>query len=262
MDIAGNSFVFIFGVVIGSFLNVCIHRLPQGQSVVSPGSRCPKCEKPIAWYDNIPLFSYLILRGKCRACSARISFRYFLIELANGLLWLMLWFFYGRTPLFFTGIVLFSILLAICVTDFETGLIPDKLTFPGMIAGLAFSAFCPELHGETLWYRGLGASFLGLLGGGAILFGVGLLGNAIFKKESMGGGDIKLLAMLGAFLGLKEVFYVFTFSPLAALPFALYMKIFRKAETIPYGPFLAVTGACFFIFGEKIESFIFSTYGV
>ncbi len=262
MDTAVNLFIFIFGAVAGSFLNVCIHRLPQGRSIVSPGSRCPQCEKPIAWHDNIPLLSYLILRGKCRECSAGISFRYFFVELAAGFLWLMLWRFYGLTPFFFSGIVLFSILLAVCVTDFETGLIPDKLTFSGMIAGLAFSALRPVLQKETLWYAAMKASFLGLLGGGAILFAIGLLGRAIFKKESMGGGDIKLLAMLGAFLGLKNAFYIFILSPLVALPFALYMKIFRKAETIPYGPFLAFTGAVFFIFREKIEALIFSTYGV
>ena len=259
---AVTIFIFVVGAAVGSFLNVCIHRLPQGLSIVKPASRCPHCTKPIRWYDNIPLLSYLMLRGRCRECSARISFRYFFVELAAGLLWLVLWIFYGAALFFFAGVVLFSILLAIGVTDLETGLIPDKLTFSGMIAGLALSALWPVLQKETLWYRGLEASALGLLGGGAILFGVGLLGNVIFKKESMGGGDIKLLAMLGAFLGLKSVFYVFILSPIVSLPFALYMKFFRRAETIPYGPFLAFTGAAFFIFGEEIESFIFLNLGV
>ena len=254
--------VFIFGSIVGSFLNVCIHRMPREESIVSPGSHCPHCAKPIAWYDNIPLLSFLILRGRCRHCPARISGRYFAVELANALIWLGLWLRFGTGAFFYAGAVFFSILLAVTMTDFETGYIPDKLSLPGCLAGLVLSAIFPVLQGRGIWYWGLWESFKGLLGGGAVLILVGWVGEKIFKKESMGGGDVKLLAMMGAFLGLRHALLIFFVAPFAAIPFALHMKFFRKAETIPYGPFLAVTGAAFYVAGDPIARFIMHLYGV
>lgn len=254
-------FIFTFGLLVGSFLNVCIVRFPKGESVITPGSHCVHCGKSIAWYDNIPLLSYLILSGKCRNCKKKISFRYFLVELLSGLMWFLLWDCFGISPLFVAGVVLYSILLAVAVTDLETGIIPDKLTLPGMFLGLAISTIMPLVQNEVLWYRGLMQSALGFLAGGGILLVTGFLGNWIFKKEAMGGGDIKLLAMIGAFLGLNDVVLVFLFSPVIAVPFALYAKTVHKSETIPFGPFLALTGAVFFIFGEKILSSFFLTFG-
>lgn len=254
--------IFVLGLMIGSFLNVCSFRLPRGESVVFPGSHCPKCGAAVQWHDNIPLISYLMLGAKCRSCKAGISIRYFMGELLNGLLWLGLWFLYGISAQFFAGIILFSILLTVTFTDFETGLIPDKMTFPGMAAGLVLSAAFPQLHGKEIWYLGLINSAIGLLAGGGILILTGLLGNLIFRKESMGGGDVKLLAMIGAFLGWEKVLLVFMFAPLTAIFFALYMKFVKKSETIPFGPFLALTGALFFTHGDRIISYIFSTYGV
>jgi leader peptidase (prepilin peptidase) / N-methyltransferase len=252
-----EPFIFIFGVAIGSFLNVCIHRLPQGQSIVKPASHCPHCRKSIAWYDNIPLISYLFLRGRCRHCSVKISPRYFLVELLCGLIWLFLWVHYGNSSFFYAGIVLFSLLLAVFFTDLETGYIPDKLSIPGMLAGLVVSTLWPELHNENIWYWGFVRSLVGILAGGGVLLAIAYIGNWIFKKDSMGGGDIKLLAMLGAFLGWKEAILVFLFSPIIALPFALFMKFTKKAETIPYGPYLAIMGAMFYLYGERIVQFFF-----
>ena len=251
------AFIFFFGIAIGSFLNVCIHRLPKGESVVHPPSHCPKCDKPIAWYDNIPLASFVLLGGKCRHCSARISARYFLMELVTGLTWVLLFSLYGLTPMFFAGIVFFSILTAVSITDLETGFIPDKLSLPGMFFGLALSTLWPLLHDETIWYWGLAKSALGLVVGGGMLLLMGVVGNLLFKKDSMGGGDIKLLAMMGTFLSVQEVVLVFFFSPFFALPFALYMKFTKKAETIPFGPFLALSGAMFYIFGKQITPIFF-----
>jgi len=230
--------------------------------VVSPASHCPNCQKPIVWYDNIPLLSFVLLRAKCRYCAQKISPRYFFVELANGVIWLWLWHLYGASVQFFAAAVLFSILFAVTITDFETGFIPDLLTFPGIAAGLIFSAFSPMLQNESVWFMGLGKSFLGLLVGGGTLLLIGWLGNFIFKKDSMGGGDIKLLAMIGAFIGMQKIILVFLLAPMAAMPFALYTKFFRKAETIPYGPFLALVGAIFFVYGNRITSLILQTYGV
>lgn len=257
-----GAFVFVLGLMVGSFLNVCSYRLPRGESVVFPGSHCPSCGKSVIWYDNIPLISYLALGGKCRNCKERISIRYFSGELLCGLIWLGLWFFYGISAEFFAGIILFSVLLTITFTDFETGLIPDKMTFPGMVAGLILSAVFPQLQAREIWYLGAMDSALGLLAGGGILILTGWLGQLIFKKESMGGGDVKLLAMIGTFLGWEKAVLVFMFAPLTAIFFALYMKYFKKSETIPFGPFLALTGAVFFTHGDKIISYLFSTYGV
>lgn len=246
-------FLFVSGLIFGSFLNVCIHRFPREESIVSPGSHCPHCRAPIAWRDNIPLVSFLALRGRCRSCGKRISVRYFLVELASGLLWLLLWMGYGLSGFFFAGVILISTLLAISVIDLETGYIPDPLTLPGLVAGFVLSTVFPSLHGESLWFRGALQSALGILAGGAIIFVMGLAGNIVFRRESMGGGDVKLLAMLGAYVGVKNAIMTFLLAPFVAMPFALYMKFVRKAETIPYGPFLAFTGAWFFIYGEPLS---------
>lgn len=255
-------FVFILGSMVGSFLNVCIHRLPQGESIVQPGSHCPSCKKAIAWHDNIPLASFIMLRAKCRACNAKISPRYFAVELLNGLIWFALWFYFGLSAQFLGGVILFSILLAVTFTDMETGLIPDKLNWAGAIAGLALSALFPEIQNRTVWYHGLLASFLGLLAGGGVLYLVGMLGDWIFKKETMGGGDIKLLAMMGAFLGVQKILFVFFMAPIPAAPIALVLKLTRKAETIPYGPYLALAGACFYVAGDPIMGWFLKHYGI
>ena len=236
--------------------------MPLDQSIVSPGSHCPKCEKPIAFYDNVPILSYFLLGGKCRACKVKISPRYFIIELINAAAWLGLWKMFGLTPFFAAGAILFSILLAVTVTDLETGLIPDKLSLPGMLAGLILSSVWPALHGQTVWYHGSLQSALGLLAGGGILYGVGMLGNAMFRKESMGGGDIKLLAMIGAFLGWEKIILVFFMSPFPALPFALFARWFRKEDTIPFGPFLAVAGLVGFLYGDFLISYFLKIYGI
>jgi len=238
--------------VVGSFLNVCIYRLPRGLSIVSPPSHCPQCQAPVAWFDNLPLLSFLILRGKCRKCSVSILFRYFLVELASASLWLALWLIYGPSRLFVISIPFFSLLFVAIITDLETGLIPDRLNIFGMALGLALSVFFPTLFGETLWLRGLASSCLGLLAGGGMLLGTGVLGTWVFKKDSMGGGDVKLLAMIGSFLGWQSVILVFFTAPLLALPAALYCRFKKKEETIPYGPFLALAAIFYFFFGRLV----------
>ena len=239
--------VFLWGLAAGSFLNVCIHRMPREESIVRPGSHCPQCQKPIAWYDNIPLVSYLLLGGKCRHCRARIPSRYFLVELLTGFLWFWLWRRFGFTAHFVAAVFLFSVLVAITVIDFETGLIPDRFTIPGMVFGVVMAVCFPALLEQKIWYDGAKDSVIGLLAGGGSLLAIGLIGNFIFRKESMGGGDIKLLALLGAFLGFKKVILVLLVAPILAIPLALFAKLVQKAETIPFGPFIALAGAWLFL---------------
>jgi len=208
--------------------------MPREESIVKPGSHCPQCQTAIAWYHNIPLLSFIALAGKCRDCKAPIPFRYFLVEIINALMWVGLWLYLGNSALLVGGLILFSILLAVSMTDLETGLIPDKLSLPGMVLGLILCAAAPSIQGESMWYRGLLQSALGLLGGGALLYATAWIGDWIFKKETMGGGDIKLIAMIGAFVGLIDVFWVFLLGPIVSMPFALYLKIFRKLENIRF----------------------------
>jgi len=247
-----SIFAFLFGTVVGSFLNVAIHRLPQGLSVVAPPSHCPHCKTPIRWFDNLPLLSFIALKGKCRHCGATISSRYFLVELLSGILWLSLWMVYGFSWIFAAGIIFFSLLLVALVTDRETGLIPDKVTFFGMGAGLLLSALSPGSFGETSWFWGLSSSFLGLLVGGSLILAIGTVGTWVFKKDSMGGGDVKLMAMIGSFLGWQSVILVFFTAPFFALPAALYSRFFKKEETIPYGPFLALAAMVHFFCGRLL----------
>lgn len=242
--------VFIFGAIVGSFLNVCIHRMPLEKSIVFPGSRCAQCHKPIQWHDNIPILSFIILRGHCRSCGATYSVRYFLVELLTAISWVILWNWFGFSGQFLAGIVLFSLLIAVMVTDLETGLIPDLLSYPGIFAGLVLSTLIPSLQGKNFWYEGFLHSLYGVLAGGGILWLLAIVGTYIYKKDAMGGGDIKLLAMLGAFLGATKAILVFFFSPFIALPFALFVKYAKKEETIPYGPYIAVAGGWCFLYGS------------
>jgi leader peptidase (prepilin peptidase)/N-methyltransferase len=256
-------FIFIFGAMIGSFLNVCIYRMPLDLSIMKPArSFCPSCKQQIPWYLNIPLFSYLMLKGKCRFCSARIPLRYFWVELLTATAFLYLWFLSGGDPVLFGIRAIFvSMLIVIIATDFEHKFIPDLITFPGMIFGLVFSLVPGVLFHQDLWYHRLAQSALGLVGGYGILLVTALIGNWLFRKESMGGGDLKLMAMMGAFIGMQKVFYVFMLAPFIALPFAFWYKAVKKEEEFPFGPFLAFWGAAFFLYGDFFTDFLNRIYG-
>lgn len=245
-------FVFLFGLAAGSFLNVCIHRLPRRESIVSPGSRCPNCSQAIRWFDNIPLLGFLVLGGRCRSCRGRISFRYPAVELASGILWILSWRGMQELPLFGVQVIFFSLLLVVSVTDLETGLIPDEANLLGMGAGLVSSFLIPGLQGTSDPFGALIQSAVGLLVGGALIYGTGVIGNWIFQRESMGGGDVKLMALIGSFLGWQKVLLVFFTAPLFALPFALYTRWVKKEKIIPYGPFLALAAGVLFFYGNTV----------
>ena len=243
-------YIFITGLAVGSFLNVVIHRLPKDESIVRPGSYCPHCRKPVAWFDNIPLLSFLILGGKCRNCRGKISWRYPAVELASALLWLFSWRAWDGAPMFWIQVFFLTLLLAVSLTDLETGLIPDELSVFGIVAGLGTGFLYPAFHGKMRAVDGLLAGGLGMAAGAGLIYVTGLAGNWIFQRESMGGGDVKLMAAIGSFLGWEKVLLTFFTAPFLALPFAFYRRLVKKEEIIPYGPFLSLAAAVQFFYGE------------
>lgn len=260
-------FIFILGSMVGSFLNVCIWRMPRHESIIQPGSHCPYCKHPIAWYDNIPFVSFILLTGKCRHCHTRISFRYFLVEFITASLFVLFYYRFGLTPEFFIYISLVSALVVATFIDFEHRIIPDEITLGGLVAGILISLVYPRLHHSQSmfvswpWWRQVGYSGLqalwgGLAGGGSIYL-IGLLGNFAFKKESMGGGDVKLMAMIGAFVGWKLVLLTFFIAPFFGSIVGIILKIKTKAEIIPYGPYLSLAAIISIIWGQEILNYIF-----
>ena len=177
---------FLFGSCIGSFLNVCIYRMPREQSIVRPRSRCPHCSHPIAWHQNIPLLSFLMLRGRCRHCRKPIHWRYPLVELLAGLFTIAVLKRFGMTPVGFISLAFVYGLIVISFIDLEFQIIPDEISVGGMVLGLAFSWLLPSLHQTDSRWLALGRSVLGMLVGGGSLYATGLLGDALFRKESMG----------------------------------------------------------------------------
>jgi leader peptidase (prepilin peptidase)/N-methyltransferase len=208
--------VFIFGLLCGSFINVVVWRVPRRFSIVLPGSHCPTCGTPIRWYDNIPLVSLLVLGRRCRTCGARISWRYFGIELLTGLLFLIVFLRFRYTGATLIYLVFVGLLLVATFTDIDHWIIPDGVSMGGLAFGLCVSILGPWLgagylpaaewpHWGGAWWRGLANAALGAAAGWAILQSIAILGRLIFRREAMGGGDIVLMAMFGAFLGWQGV---------------------------------------------------------
>jgi len=238
---------------------VCIYRIPRGESIIKPGSYCPKCGKQIKWYDNIPLVSYALLRGRCRYCGKRISIQYPLIELITGFLFLLTYQKF-RTEPFTMVIFLFLILSLVIVSaiDLQTYTIPNKFTYPLIVLGLVSSplnSFLKEYSGiivsssEELSL--IFSSFIGLLIGGSILYLIALLGRNIFKREAMGGGDIKLISGVGAFLGLVNVLWViFLASLLGAITGGALIILgkYKRFQQIPFGIYISLGTMLVFLF--------------
>lgn len=253
-------FFFVFGTCIGSFINVCVFRFPQGMSIVKPRSFCPNCKKPICWYENIPLISYLVLKAKCSSCGSKISLRYFLVEFFSGVLLVLLFLHLGLTVKFFwIGYFIFSLLIVTWV-DVLTMEIPDEITLTGIPVGVIFAVCFPVLMQTDSHWWALGKSALGALTGAGIIWLTALIGDFVFKRESMGGGDLKLLAMVGAFLGTRDVVLTFFLAPFLALPFGLYLKYVKKTEVIAYGPFLAVAAVFSAFCSDWLINFVLGLY--
>jgi len=269
LDIIG-IIMFVLGAIVGSFLNVCIVRLPHERSIVLPRSHCVHCKKMIPWYDNIPFISCLILRFRCRFCKEKISPRYFLVELITGATFLSFYWYYGLTILLWPYLVMTACFIVAIFVDFEHRIIPDEVSVGGMFAGLVFSLLIPQLHdipaeGRSLivvHLHSLGLSLLGALIGGGSIYLMGVLGDFLFKKESMGGGDVKLLAMVGAFMGWKFAVLTFFIAPFFGAVYGIIEKIRTNDTAIAYGPFL-VLGALICLFqGDAIIAWIMSGYGL
>jgi leader peptidase (prepilin peptidase)/N-methyltransferase len=224
----------LVGLVIGSFLNVCIGRLPAGESVVTPRSRCPSCRAPIAWYDNLPVLSYVVLGGRCRHCGARISFRYPLIEMATAALFVLQGIAWGGDlPLLLSRLVFTSLLIVLFGTDLETQRLPNVITYPGIVLGVVSNVFVPPGLLDSLIGAAVGAGVLGLI-------------RWAWKRatgvEGMGLGDVKMIAMIGAFLGWQQVWVVLFLSSLVGAVVGILLAIVgakTMQSRLPFGTFLA-----------------------
>lgn len=243
----------IFGSLYGSFLNVVIHRLPNDESVVSPRSRCPHCGKPIAWFDNLPVLSWLLLRARGRCCGKPISIRYPLVEAATAALACAAWLRFEGRPVFAAAVALAcGALLAVALIDWDTFLIPDELSVGLALAGLLFSPFNPFFDGGAFgpWWQAPWWSVRGALLGFALGWGVAAAGEALFGKEAFGGGDVKLLAGVGAWTGLTGVFDCLMIGSTLGSVYGLWLLRSgraKRSDPIPFGPFLAA-GAVFNFF--------------
>ena len=260
----GKILAFIFGSIFGSFLNVCIYRMPLGKSIVWPGSHCPNCEKRIPWYDNIPFISYILLKGRCRFCKKRISPRYLIVELLTAIIFVIFFNYYGITyDLFFYLVFVCSLIIATFV-DIKHRIIPDEVSIGGMIVGFLLSAIKGiNLRPITYNPQPMFNSFLGIIIGGGIIYLVGFVFDLVYFKmlkkppiqgetSSMGGGDVKLLAMIGAFLGWQRVIITFFLAPFFGLIIGAINLLIKKDHTIPYGPFLSLAAVLSIFWADKI----------
>ena len=325
MDII-SGFIFVLGAMIGSFLNVCIVRLPDEKSVVFPGSHCGQCKKPIAWYDNIPLISWILLKGNCRNCGQKFSIRYWFVELLTGIVFVLFYWHYGLTPVLGPYLVMVSCFIVATFVDFGHRIIPDEVSIGGMFAGIALSVVVPQLHSVNAseaalsgfiagmvvliclglmaiypifckhlmeeeggdqdrgvkilvlcsllilaginmaaghlpsniaaYLLSLSMALSGYIVGGGMIYAMGLLGDIVFKKESMGGGDVKLLAMVGAFLGWKLAILAFFIAPFFGAIFGIAEKFRTGDSTMAYGPFLILGSLVSLFWGSAIIQWI------
>ncbi len=238
----------ILGTAVGSFLNVVILRLPkENNSVVFPASHCPKCLTPLHWYENIPLLSYLLLRGKCGHCKVKISLQYPVVEACMAALSAALCYKFGLSITFAGYFLFLAALLAIIFIDYQHYIIPDLIDLPGILLGLLFSFINPLVNWQS--------SLIGIIAGGGVLWAVASLYALLRKKEGMGGGDIKLLAMLGAWLGWQSLPFIILFSSLSGAiigSISLYLLKKDQASQIPFGPFLSIAAIIYLFFAEQI----------
>lgn len=268
--------VFIFGLIFGSFLNVCISRLPAGKSIVHPGSSCPKCGKPIKPYDNIPVLSYLVLLGKCRHCKARISPVYPAVELLTGALFLLCYLEFGNAVLTVKWAAFSAILVVLIFTDWHARILPDKVNFTGLAFALAISFFVRPEDGTASWIAArlfdfpppapvisFADALIGAAVGGGLLW---IVGEGYFRlrgREGMGFGDVKMMLMAGAFLGLRRtILTILAGSILGALLGAIFIIASRKGSNyeLPFGTFLGAAALLVVFFGSPIVAWYQSLF--
>ncbi|MGB7573287.1 MAG: prepilin peptidase [Thermodesulfobacteriota bacterium] len=242
-----NIISIIFGAIMGSFLNVCSIRLPKEESIVAPGSHCPQCKKPIKFYDNLPLVSYLLLKGRCRYCHSPISIQYPLVEGITALGSLILFMKFGLSLSYLIYFAFVAALIVITVIDLYHQIIPDVISLPGIGVGLLASLIIPQITFLN--------SLLGVLLGGGSLFLVATLYQWLFKREGMGGGDVKLLAMIGAFLGWKAVILTILLGSLIGSITGIIIMVSKGKDfkyAIPFGPFLSLGAVIALFYGPSL----------
>ena len=253
-DPLGAVLCVALGLCIGSFLNVCIHRLPRSESVISPPSRCPECGHGIRWCDNLPVLGYLILRGRCRDCRAPFSMAYPAVEIATGVLFLVHYLWYGWQPLLAVRLLFGSTMIVLFMIDLRYRILPNTITLSGIVAGLAFSLVLPP---------GWPASVLGILVGGGVLFGVGELYYRVRGEEGLGMGDVKMLAMIGAFLGWQQTIVTLVLSSFLGSLIGLGL-IARGQGTmkyaLPFGSFLAIGAIVAGLVGDSLLEWYWTFY--
>ncbi len=251
-----GTLLFIVGAAFGSFLNVVLHRMPLGQSIVNPPSSCPACGGRIRPWDNVPILSYLALRGRCRSCGSRISPRYLVVEFLSAAIPVFLYTRYGVGRELFVFWPLAYVLLGISFIDLDHRIIPDRITLPGIAVGLVVA----PLLGLTTFT----GSLLGAAVGGGALYLIAVLGSAVFGKESMGGGDIKLAAMLGAFLGWQAVLLLLFVAFFLGAVVGIIAMSTRGREwdrTIPFGPFIAIGAFLATVWGDAAVGWYLALLG-
>jgi len=251
--------VFVFGAMVGSFLNVCIGRIPNDESVVSPPSHCPKCKASIAFYDNFPLLSYLWLRGKCRDCHERISPRYFVVELLTGLVALALYSRFGLSYTFVVSFVFAAALIVISFIDLDVRIVPDVISLPGIIFGLVFSVVGYFVFTDAFEIIPTPlSSLIGILVGGGFLLATAWIYEKVTGVDGMGGGDIKLLAMIGAFLGWPSIPVTLFVASVLGSVIGVGLMVATGAGrrlALPFAPFLCSGALIYLFYGEALIRF-------
>ena len=252
-----NSFlVFFLGIVLGSFANVCIHRLPKNKQVIIGRSFCPKCKKKINWYDNLPLFSFLILKMKCRNCNKKISPRYFIVELLTGITFLIIFLSFNSLATLIFLCILSLILIMIFFIDLENFIIPDVLNFSIMFLAL-LKNFLPNLN--TSFVQEINQSIIGGIVGYLSIWIIIFLYKTIKKIDGMGLGDAKLIAGIGLLFGWQSIPFVLFISSVLGLIFVIPSLLNKKKNMrseIPFGPFIIAAGIVYFTFGDYLYSLI------
>ena len=248
--------IALAGLAIGSFLNVCIHRIPRRLSIVSPGSQCPGCGSAVRWFDNIPVISFLQLRGRCRQCRTRISIRYPIVELVTMAVFLAHYAVLGLDILLVPRLLFACALIVLFAIDLEHHLLPNAITLPGIGVGLAFSLLLPP---------GVVSAILGVLLGGGVLWAVGEAYYRYAGQEGMGGGDVKMLAMVGAFLGWQLTLVTLVFSSIAGAVAGMLVIVLGRGglkHALPYGTFLALGALIASLFGDRIVAWYVGLYSL
>ena len=252
---AAEFVLALAGLCIGSFLNVCIHRLPLKQSVVHPGSRCPDCGYALRWYDNVPVISYAALRGRCRACSRPISMQYPLVELVTAVIFVVHWYAFGPTVLLPVRLAFACALIVLFMIDLEHQILPDVITLPGIVSGVIASFFLPP--GPLM-------SGLGVVAGGGLLWAIAEAWYRLRKVDAMGFGDVKMLAMVGAWLGVKMVLLTFVLSSMLGGVIGAVLIGSRRADMatrVPFGTMLAVGALVASMYGESLLAWYLTRLG-